>query len=131
MNELLLIEDDSSDVLFFERALEEAGGEVLLRVARDAEEALARLREARPPPALIVMDLVLRRGSGLEILEWLRRDPALKDVPVIVLTSSRNPAQLDRARELGVERVELKPAGFAELRAVVGSIRDRWRGLKA
>ncbi|HEX7900299.1 MAG TPA: response regulator [Planctomycetota bacterium] len=122
MNELLLIEDDETDVLFFERALAEAGGGVLLQVAEDAEEAVSRLRRPGPPPALVVLDLVLRRGSGLEILEWLRREPALKDVPVVVLTSSRNPAELARARELGVQRVEIKPAGFAELRALVGAI---------
>ena len=68
---------------------------------------------------------MLRRGSGLEILEWLRREPALKEVPVIVLTSTRNPADLARARELGVQRVEFKPAGFAALRALVERIREK------
>ena len=126
---LLLVEDDASDELLFERALARSGGGVPLAVARDAEEARAYLGGPGPAPALIVLDLVLRRGSGIEVLEWLRRQPALESIPVIVLTSSRDPSDLARALALGVDRLEAKPSGFPGLRAIVERILARWRDL--
>jgi len=134
---LLLVEDDPSDVLFFERALTKAGGDVPLRVARDGNEAVAYLagqgvaadRGQHPLPLLVVLDLKLPYRSGFEVLEWLRKEPIFKDLPVIVLTSSREPSDLSRAKALGVDAYEVKPVHFPDLLSIVTSIRARWWAL--
>jgi CheY-like chemotaxis protein len=134
---LLLVEDDPNDVLFFERALAKCGQEVPLQVARDGLEALDYLagqgpfqdRTKHPLPVLIVLDLKLPNKSGLEVLEWLRGQPDLREIPVVVLTSSREPGDIARAHELGVEAYEVKPVRFTELALIVASIWRRWEAL--
>jgi CheY-like chemotaxis protein len=121
---VLLIEDDANDILFFERAWAEAGGGIPLRIALDADQARTRLQES-PAPSLVVLDLLLQRGSGLDVLEWLRAQPALKEIPVVVLTSYRCPAELARAWALGIDALEEKTDSLAELAAVVKGIRAR------
>lgn len=123
---LLLVEDDEDDVVFFRHALGE-GASVELLVARDGDEALARLRGPDPRPTHVVLDLKLPRRSGLEVLEALRRDPDWAVLPVAVLTSSQEPADVARARELGVDGYHIKPAGLDGLRRVVREIRGAWR----
>jgi two-component system response regulator len=124
---LLLVEDDEDDVAFFRHALGREGASVDLLVARDGDEALARLRGPDPRPTHVVLDLKLPRLSGLEVLEALRRDPASAVLPVAVLTSSQEPADVAKARELGVDGYHIKPAGLEGLRRVVREIRGTWK----
>ena len=92
---MLLVEDDPNDILLIQRAFAKACLVNPLKVVRDGEEALNYLsgsgefadRGRYPLPSLILLDLKLPRKSGLEILQWLRQQPALKHIPVIVLTS--------------------------------------------
>ena len=68
--------------------------------------------EESPPPSLLLLDLNLPRTSGLELLEWLRKKSApLKDLPVIILTSSRDTEDIDRAYALGANSYMAKPSG--------------------
>ena len=134
MRPLLLIEDEESDVRFFERALSMAGATIPLRVARDGAEALAYLegggefadRARHPVPLLVVLDLKLPQRSGLEILAWMRATPVLRDIPVVVLTSSQEPQDIARAQALGIDAYEVKPVHFPDLVKIVRSIRARW-----
>ncbi len=117
---VLLVEDDKNDALLLERAFHRAKLTSLLRVVTDAEQAMAYL-ERKPPfkdpiehplPSLILLDLNLPRTSGLQLLEWLRNQGGLlKDLPVIVLTSSRDTDDIDQAYRLGANSYMAKPNG--------------------
>lgn len=117
---ILLVEDDSNDVLLLQRAFRRAGLVHLLQVATDGDQAVAYLggegqfadRQKYPLPALILLDLKLPRRSGLEVLEWLRGQVnEIKTLPVIVLTSSRLSEDVDRAYGLGANSYMAKPSG--------------------
>lgn len=118
---VLLVEDDSNDALLLRRAFHRARLTSLLQVVSNADEAMAYL-EHKPPfnnnadenpiPSLLLLDLNLPGTSGLELLEWLRKQPApLKDLPVIILTSSRDTDDIDRAYALGANSYMAKPNG--------------------
>ena len=110
---VLLVEDDANDALLLQRAFHRAKLTSLLRVVTDAEQAMAYLEnDGNPTPSLLLLDLNLPRVSGLELLEWLRKkeDP-LKDLPVIVLTSSRDTEDIDQAYALGANSYMAKPNG--------------------
>lgn len=132
---ILYVEDNLDDALFFRRALGKVGFDVPLETARDGEEAIAYLRgegpcldrSKHPLPALIVLDLKLPRRSGLEVLAWLRGEPILRDIPVIILTSSREERDIRRARELGVDDYQVKPTHFEQLAHILNGIACRWR----
>ena len=117
---ILLVEDDSNDALLLQRAFRRAQLTNSLHVVKDGEEAIAYLtgdasyreRERFPLPSLILLDLKLPGKSGLEILAWIRKQPApLAELPVIILTSSRQTADIDQAYKLGAHSYMAKPEG--------------------
>ncbi len=113
---VLLVEDEANDALLLQRAFHRANLTSLLRVVTDGEQAMTYLESAveksQDIPSLLLLDLNLPRTSGLELLEWLRQKPApLKDLPVIVLTSSRDTDDIDKAYALGANSYMAKPNG--------------------
>jgi len=74
----------------------------------------------------VVLDLKLPKESGLNVLEWIRSSAEIRALPVVVLTSSREPSDVSRTRELGIDSYEVKPVKFEELLAIVRSICKRW-----
>ena len=131
---ILLIEDDPNDVLLMERALRKAKLVNPLHVVEDGEQALAYLegqgpyadRARYPLPVLILLDLKLPRMSGLEVLAWLRQQPGLKRIPVVVLTSSNEPADVNRAYDLGSNSYLVKPGGQEEMLELVKALNLYW-----
>ena len=131
---LLLVEDDPDDVLLMKRAF--AKGKIAnpLRVARDGEEAIEYLtgkgefadRSRWPLPSLILLDLNLPRKSGHEVLGWVKRHPSLRTIPVIVLTSSRQSDDIQRAYASGANSYIVKPVGLDNLLEVVQALRTYW-----
>ncbi len=124
---VLLVEDDPSDVLFMRRAWRQAGYAAPLIDVGDGEKAVAYLsgkapysdRSKYPFPTLVLLDLKIPLLPGLDVLRWIRETPGLRDLPVAVLTSSEEPADVARARELGVSDYIVKPTGYAQLATVV------------
>ena len=86
----------------------------------DGEEALRLVREVRPD--VITMDVVMPRLNGLDAAERLRADPETAHIPIVVVTARAGQADLDRAREIGVEGYLTKPFEPAELVALVGRL---------
>ena len=77
-------------------------------------------------PVLILLDLKLPRRSGLEVLEWLRQQPGLKRIPVVVLTSSRQSKDVDRAYDLGANSYLVKPVEFNALLDMMKQVGLYW-----
>ena len=131
---VLLAEDDPNDVLLIQRAFQRNHVANPVQVVRDGDEALAYLsgqapfadRERHPLPVLMLMDLKMPRKSGLEVLEWVRQQPGLKRLPIIVLTSSNQSPDINRAYELGANSYLVKPAGFDSLLDLVKNLDMYW-----
>ena len=117
---ILHVEDDPNDVLLIGRAFKKAEVQAQIHVVNDGEQAVNYLggtnafssREKFPMPAFVLLDLKLPRKSGIEVLEWIRSQPGLKRLPVVMLTSSRQPIDIDRAYDLGVNAYLVKPVNF-------------------
>jgi DNA-binding response OmpR family regulator len=97
-------------------------------VAADGEAAVNFLTGAltATAPGLVLLDLKLPRLPGLDVLGWLRRQPGLRRLPVVVLTSSRERRDVDRAYDLGANSFLVKPVGFAELLEMVKALDLYW-----
>jgi CheY-like chemotaxis protein len=121
--ELLLVEDNPRDVELTLNALRERHLANRVHVARDGAEALdfvfcAGAYAQRQPdnrPKLILLDLKLPKVSGLQVLERLKSDPRTRTIPVVVLTSSREDADIKTAYNFGVNSYIVKPVDFAQL----------------
>jgi CheY-like chemotaxis protein len=131
---LLLVEDSSDDVLLIRRALRKANAPVVVHVADDGVKGMQYLggegvyadRETHPFPALVLLDLKLPRRSGFEVLTWLRAQPGLRRLRVVVLTSSREGPDIDRAYELGANSYLVKPVDFATLHELIADVARFW-----
>ena len=83
-------------------------------------------RQRHPFPVLVLLDLKLPRRSGLEVLEWIRAQTGLKRLPVVVLTSSKEATDVNRAYDLGANSYLVKPVGFDSLLELVKSLEVYW-----
>jgi CheY-like chemotaxis protein len=133
---VLVVEDDSYDVALVRLAFARSGSEVPLHFIHTAEEALRYLegeadfadRERFPFPALLLLDLKFPAMSGFELIEWVRSDPQLRTLPIIVLSSSRDPADSIRAYALGANAYHVKPADLNALIGMVQGVQRLWLG---
>lgn len=131
---ILLVEDDPNDVFLMQRALRKAKLANPLQVVEDGEKAIAYLdgqdpyadRALYPLPVLILLDLKLPRKPGLEVLVWLRQQPGLKRIPVVVLTSSKERTDVNRAYDLGSNSYLVKPVGLEEMLELVKTLNLYW-----
>jgi CheY-like chemotaxis protein len=131
---ILLVEDDRNDAMFMKMAFESAGVTGNLQEVRDGKEALEYLkgegqfadRETHPLPYLLLLDLKLPHVMGMDVLKWVRQQPELNGVVVLVLTSSCNPAEIDAAYRLGANAFLVKPSSFQELQVMARTIKDFW-----
>ena len=120
MKTLLCVEDNQDDRLLLGYALKLAGIVCDLEFVRTAAEAQVYLanhsdRKHLPWPALVLTDLGLPGGSGLELLAWIRSQPSLADLPVMAMSGSENPALQRQALELGATDCALKTPGFEDV----------------
>ncbi len=119
----LLAEDSENDVFLMQRAFKTAGISNPLHVVADGEEAISYLkgegeyggRSEHPLPAVVLLDLNLPRKNGFEVLEWMRSQPTLKRIVVMILTASNRGADADRAYDLGANFYLTKPGKFEDL----------------
>ena len=131
---LLLVEDDSNDILLIQRAFRRASLTIPLSVVKDGDKAIDYLsgqapygdRTQHPWPSLILLDLKLPRRSGLEVLAWIKVQPVLRRIPVVVLTSSRENADVDRAYEIGANSYLVKPVTFSALESMIEALDKFW-----
>jgi CheY-like chemotaxis protein len=131
---ILVAEDDSTDAFLLKRTFEKAGTVTSLHFVRDGQEVVDYLsgegsfadREQHPIPSLLLSDLKMPRLDGFQVLDWLRRQPGLKRLPVVILSSSNEPGDVNRAYDLGVNSYLIKPHSAERLTALVQQLHLYW-----
>jgi CheY-like chemotaxis protein len=130
---ILLAEDNPKDVELTKRALAKNNLANRLTVAHDGVEALEYLRREgafadREPgdPAVVLLDIKMPRKDGLQVLREIRNDPALKRLPVVILTSSREEQDLITGYDLGVNAYVVKPVDFPSFIEAVTQLGVFW-----
>lgn len=134
MRSILLVEDDPDDVVLIQRAFSRAGSTARIDVVRDGESAIDYLsgtgaygdRSAHPIPTLVLLDLKLPRRSGFEVLRWMRTEPAVRRLPVVVLTSSRESSDVGRAYDCGANSYLVKPVSPEQTRRLADALGLYW-----
>jgi CheY-like chemotaxis protein len=131
---VLLVEDSPSDVAMTVAALREGRIQNQLHVAEDGEVAMAFLRHEgpyvdAPRPDLIILDLNLPRKDGREVLEEVKDDEALKFIPVVILTTSSEDADILRSYKVHANAFVTKPAGLEPFLAAMREIEGFWLSL--
>lgn len=125
--EILLVEDDPGDVLMTREALEESKLLHRLHVMDNGEEAVRFLRREPPyedavRPDLVLLDLNLPRMDGREVLSIIKSDPALRQIPCVVLTTSDAEEDVMRSYDLHANAYVTKPVDFTSFTKVVRQI---------
>ena len=131
---ILIAEDTEDDALIIRRALQKAAVPNPLHVVRNGEEVMAYLqghrqfanRDEYPLPALLLLDLKMPRMDGFEVLSWIRHQPSLKALRVIVLTSSEDIRDVNKAYELGANSFLVKPMDFENSVEISKFLNDYW-----
>jgi CheY-like chemotaxis protein len=135
----VLVAEDNEDHLFLtKRALEQTNTTVHLEVAgvRDGEEALDFFyrrgkHEGAERPHLVLLDLKMPKVNGLEVLQKLKSDPELRSIPVVVLTSSDRPEDVEAAYREGTNSYVTKPVSPSGMRDGLREITDYWMQVAA
>ena len=131
---VLLVEDNYSDVLLIQRAFRQANVDPPISIVDNGDEAIAYLsRQGKYAdcqqylfPVLILLDLKLPRRSGLEVLAWIRQQPELRRLLVVVLTSSQENSDLSKAYDLGANSYLVKPIDFNDFVNMIKLIDAYW-----
>ena len=130
---VLLVEDDENDVFFMQQAVQRAGVLNPIRVASDGQQAIDYFqgvgkfanREEFPLPCLVLLDLKLPRVMGLDVLKWIRQQPEVAAI-VVILSSSSEEADIATAYRLGANGYLVKPPDMNKLDEMAKSIKDFW-----
>jgi CheY-like chemotaxis protein len=131
---ILLVEDNVQDIEITQRAFAKGRVRNELTVVRDGEEAIDYLYHrgkyqdpaTSPRPGMILLDLNLPKVGGLEVLQQIKKDDQLKQIPVIVLTVSQREEDVVRSYDLGVNTYIQKPVEFDNFMRVVNAVHEYW-----
>ena len=131
---ILLAEDDENDIFLMGRAFDRAAVPNPLIVVRNGQEAIDYLagtgeygqRDKHPLPGLMLLDLKMPWMDGFDVLKWLRTQPQFNTLPVVVLTSSKLQADVDKSRQFGVYDYRVKPHTFEDLVRLIDDVRKCW-----
>jgi CheY-like chemotaxis protein len=131
---ILQVEDEANDVFLLQRAFRSARISNPVKVATDGQMAIDYLsgagafgnRRDHPLPGLILLDLKLPRRSGREVLQWIRSQPALRRIVVIVFTSGKYIGDVGLAYDLGANSFIVKPTDFSQYLGIARLLKDWW-----
>lgn len=129
--EILLVEDDPGDVDLMKESLKESKIAIDMSVVGDGVEAMTYLRkEGRYScvnrPNIILLDLNLPKKDGREVLQEVKNDDNLKEIPIVILTTSNAEQDIIKSYGLGANCYITKPVGFEQFRKVVNEIKNFW-----
>jgi len=130
---ILLVEDEPNDVFFMQQAMQKAGVVNPIHVAGDGQQAIDYFKGAGkfanraefPLPCLVLLDLKLPYVMGLDVLKWIRQQPELPAI-VIILSSSKEEEDITAAYRLGANGFLVKPPDLGKLLDMAKSIKDFW-----
>jgi CheY-like chemotaxis protein len=136
---ILIAEDNEDHILLLCRALKKSGVLNPIFVLRDGEEAIAYLRgEGKfadryqyPLPGLLLLDLKMPKVDGFEVLQWIRQQPGLSRLRIVILTTSDDPHDINRAYELGANSFIVKPLDKQHFLEVTNAIKGYWLWMSA
>ena len=124
---ILLIDDSEDDIFLVKEAFRESGQAHSLEAISDSQAAMDYLRENRANrPDVMLLDINMPRYSGFDVLDWLQSDPQLREIPVVMLTTSEQPEDVRRATEGGARDYFRKPVDFDRLRDLARQLLQRW-----
>ena len=128
---ILLVDDNDDDVFLITEAFAACEQTCTLTSVQDGYEALDYLRNQPPfsdaaPPDIVLLDINMPRLDGFGVLEALRQDDQLADLPVVILSTSEQHSDHDRALKLGARDCLHKPVGFDQLREMLGRFLRHW-----
>jgi CheY-like chemotaxis protein len=134
MKPVLLVEDNDDDIFFMRRAFRNASIENPMIVMHDGQSAIDYLggqgpfgdRTEHPLPGLVLLDIKLPMRTGFEVLNWIRTDPRLKPLVVVVLTTSSETIDIDAAYRLGANSYLVKPPSPGSLLELTRSLKLYW-----
>lgn len=131
---LLLVDDNEDDVLMVRSVLSALDARHALDAASSAPEALDYLRgtgkysgKRPPPPDLLLLDINMPGMDGLTMLKELKADPALRKVPVIMLSTSDSPQDIRKCYDSGAASYLTKPGTAEDFKEILGSLLSYWR----
>ena len=123
---VLVVDDSPNDIELTIFALEATGREMSVRSAMDGQSALAMLGDGHELPALILLDMKIPVMGGIEVLRKIRADERLRDLPVVVVTSSSIESDRTEAIAAGASDYLLKPLALEQFIKDLESILQRW-----
>jgi len=129
--QILLVEDNEGDVVLIKKAFSDARLANKINVCRDGQEGYDFLKKMgkyvdAPTPDLILLDINMPKVTGLELLEMIKQDDALKIIPVIMLTTSSSEEDILKSYQLHVSSFVQKPVEFVEFLDAIQQIQDYW-----
>jgi CheY-like chemotaxis protein len=133
---ILQVEDDEADVFMLQAVFKRTSITNPVHVVTDGEMAIDYLsgnglyadRQKHPLPCLVLLDLKMPKVNGLEVLAWIRQQPRLKKLVVVLFSSSAQPADIDRAYELGANSYIEKPPNLERTLEMAQFFKGWWLG---
>jgi CheY-like chemotaxis protein len=131
---ILVADDDAQDTMLVQLAVERASLSLRLDTVKDGEEAIDYLmgraryadRQAHPFPSLMLLDLKMPRLSGFDVLDFVRRQPGLRQLPIVIFSSSDDPKDIRRAYDSGANSYLCKPHSNDDLSALLRALEEYW-----
>jgi CheY-like chemotaxis protein len=132
---IIIVEDEADELALLKLAFQKANIKNPIQVFRDGQEVMdylskmgshSRVALSDPPPALMLLDLKMPRKTGFEVLEWLRYQPRLKCLVVVMMANSLEMTEINRAYELGCNSYLSKPGSIDRLVEMVSLIYNYW-----
>jgi len=120
---IFIADDDNDDLILFEDALREICKESQLTTAKDGEELMQILDEKVPPaPDVIFLDLNMPRKNGFECLDEIKHSSKLKNIPIVIFSTSDQPEAVNRVYEHGAHHFLKKPSSFILLKEAIKKV---------
>ena len=131
---ILIADDDTQDTMLVRMAAQRAALGIRLESVSDGEQAIDYLlgrdvyanRQSHPFPSMMLLDLKMPRLSGFDVLDFVRRQPELRRLPVVIFSSSDDPKDIKRAYEAGANSYLCKPHSSDDLSALLKALGEYW-----
>ncbi|NEU69314.1 response regulator [Spirosoma agri] len=130
---VLIADDDADDRMLLEQAMRQNGYDKQIKFVEDGEQLMEYMRregrfteQTAPWPSLLILDLNMPRKNGFQALTEIKADPALRRLPIVVMTTSSTDEDVIRSYNLGVNSFITKPFSFNRMVEMIGALKTYW-----